>query len=961
MRAIPYIFLNICFFLLLCLPFDGRGQNSDNGVSFGERPPVDLSRMKPENLSPGIIRVKFTRQLSEFLDKHPLDNAKDHHVIFGIPEMDVLNAKYHVIQSRQTFYIALQDTEFDQRHRQWGLHLWYDLIVPEGTDLIDMVREYSKLESVAHAEPVFNKQQIANVTDPGTGPHNPSNFTPNDPSFTLQWHYHNTGQSSGTPGCDIKLPEAWDITKGNSNVIVAVIDGGIDFSHADLAGNMWSGVGYNFVTNSPTLSVQSHGTHVAGTIAANTNNGIGVSGVAGGSGTGNGVRLMSCQVFTSSSSGGFESAPVWAADHGAAITQNSWGYTEPCSYEQPILDGIDYFVANGGGTVMTGGLVCFSAGNSQTTGLWYPGCYSKVIAVAATNNQDKKAWYSNYDNWVDIAAPGGETNTSTDRGVYSTYPGNAYAYLQGTSMACPHVSGAAALVVSLAAGHITAQDARDIILSSTDNISALNPLYPGMLGSGRLNAFAALQKTQAYLALFPPVSMTATTVNTSHIKLGWSSNPANDSVVLAFSTNGVFGNPTGNYQPGQSITGGGTILYKGKAGAFNHTGLNPAATYYYALWTKNGNNYSVVVRKANTTTSCNPVVVFPWTEGFENNGVIPVCWTEEQVSNSGVSWKFNKGDGYANPAAAYSGSYNALFSDASSTDNKTKLVTPCLNLLMVANTKVKFYHTQQVWGTDQDELRVFYKNSPTGSWNLLAAYTNSITAWQADSLTLPSPSSTYYLAFEGNAKYGYGSCLDNVSVYGQYSSKTLNVTALLECLYNGSGTMRSSKDETGFYYGSGIADKITVELHDTVDYATVVYSVPNVVLSTGGTATISIPGIYNGRYYLGVKHRNSIETVSSVPVSFAPGVISYNFTDLGSRAFGNNQKQAIDGVWTFFAGDVTQDYLVDGSDISATDNQSAVFAAGFLPEDANGDGLVDGSDLSVIDNNATMFVSVSFP
>lgn len=152
------------------------------------------------------------------------------------------------------------------------------------------------------------------------------NYTPVDPRFNEQWHYHNTGQQAGSVDADIDLPEAWDIIKGNSNVIVAIIDEGIQHTHPDLAANMWL-YGYNFITNSSNRRPGNHGTHVAGTVAANTNNNTGVSGIAGGDGSGNGVRLMSCQVFNGSNSGGFHTAMIWAADNGATISQNSWGYT----------------------------------------------------------------------------------------------------------------------------------------------------------------------------------------------------------------------------------------------------------------------------------------------------------------------------------------------------------------------------------------------------------------------------------------------------------------------------------------------------------------------------------------------------------------------------------------------------------------------------------------------------------
>ncbi|MCO5256665.1 MAG: S8 family serine peptidase [Lentimicrobium sp.] len=131
-----------------------------------------------------------------------------------------------------------------------------------------------------------------------------------------------------------------------------------------------------------------------------------------------------------------------------------------------------------------------------------PGHYSGAFSVAATTNQDLKAWYSNYDTWIDIAAPGGETNAVIERGVLSCLTGSSYGFYQGTSMACPHVSGVAALIISLAPGQLYPQDIKDILTSTADDIDALNPDYNGMLGSGRMNAYEALLATQGYINPF---------------------------------------------------------------------------------------------------------------------------------------------------------------------------------------------------------------------------------------------------------------------------------------------------------------------------------------------------------------------------------------------------------------------------------------------------------------------------
>ncbi|MDY0344424.1 MAG: GEVED domain-containing protein, partial [Lentimicrobium sp.] len=524
----------------------------------GERPAINISTIPDQAFEQGIIRIKFSKAMENQLDNAVISTSPDGIARFGIAAIDQLNQQYGVIQVKKTFDVVLQNTQFNDRHRLWEFHLWYDLIIPAGTNIRSMIMAYSAQAEIQFSEPVYRKEQIGADSDPlrllsppdgGAG----QNYAPNDPRFNEQWHYHNTGQQGGTVDADIDLPEAWDIIRGNSSVIVAVEDGGIDYTHVDLAANMWSGIGYNFVTNSTVVTPDDHGTHVAGTVAANTNNAVGVSGVAGGSGSGDGIRLMSCQVFTSSSSGGFQNAPIWAADNGAAISQNSWGYSSMGVYDQVVLDAIDYFNVNGGGTVLNGGISIYSAGNTNSTGLKYPACYSGAFSVAATNNQDVRSWYSTWGSWVDIAAPGGETNTITERGVLSTLPGNTYGFYQGTSMACPHVSGVAALIVSLAPGLLTAQNVKDILTSTTDDISALNPSYAGMLGSGRLNAYQALVETQTYLPLTADFSVSKAAVcvgetttftdlsTNSPISWTWSFSPNN--VVFDGGTNANSQNP----------------------------------------------------------------------------------------------------------------------------------------------------------------------------------------------------------------------------------------------------------------------------------------------------------------------------------------------------------------------------------------------------------------------------------
>jgi hypothetical protein len=194
-------------------------------------------------------------------------------------------------------------------------------------------------------------------------------------------------------------------------------------------------------------------------------------------------------------------------------------------------------------------------------------------------------------------------------------------------------------------------------------------------------------------------------------------------------------------------------------------------------------------------------------------------------------------------------------------------------------------------------------------------------------------------------------------------TKTLELTLYLEGLYAGSGMMNQAQGLTGAEYGSGIADKITVELYDAVNTTIVHYSNSNVSLNTDGTVVIDdIPSSLDADYYIVIKHRNSIETWSATAVPFTgAGPISYSFASAASQAYGGNQKQVTGGFYAFYSGDINQDGIVDGSDMSMVENGSNQFLQGYNPEDANGDGLVDGSDMSVVENNSNNFIQIQKP
>ena len=315
----------------------------------------------------------------------------------------------------------------------------------------------------------------------------------NDPELPYQWHYYNDGSLAAyaykaeqcLAGADINLLNAWKYTAGDSRVIVAVMDGGIMCDHPDLKDNMWvneaeqngqKGIdddgngyvddihGYNFVADSGNVTADDHGTHVAGTISAVNNNGYAVCGIAGGTGNNDGVRLMSIQIFEGEDScyqhqiaRGYH----YAADNGAVLINNSWGY-EPGGYisdnefekwDSALKNAIDYFQSNARlEGVMEGGVAIFAAGNETYHQPCYPGAYHEYVCVTAMASDYTAASYTNFGPGCNVVAPGGDAVYGTITCISSTSTSleYGYEYMQGTSMATPHVTGCAALALSYA-------------------------------------------------------------------------------------------------------------------------------------------------------------------------------------------------------------------------------------------------------------------------------------------------------------------------------------------------------------------------------------------------------------------------------------------------------------------------------------------------------------------------------
>jgi YD repeat-containing protein len=332
----------------------------------------------------------------------------------------------------------------------------YRLQIPAGKNVDEMLTLYRQESSVEYAEANYEIKALA---------------VPNDPFFSQQWGLQNTGQTGGTPGADIHAPEAWDVEKGSSSLVIAVIDTGCDLTHPDLAGKFVSG--HDFVNNDSDPSDDNgHGTFCAGIAAAVTDNTVGIAGVSCGS------KIMPVKVLDATGTGNYFTLAdgiIHAADNGASVINLSLGGDTP---NTTLEEAMKYAYAKGV-------VICAAAGNSGASGVAYPAAYTQYcLAVAATDNNDQRASFSSCGPEVDIAAPGVN--------IHSTYKDGTYKTASGTSASTPFVSGLAALLLShdstLTPGQVEWQ-----IQATCDDVNATT--YPGgdnYLGAGRINAARAL-------------------------------------------------------------------------------------------------------------------------------------------------------------------------------------------------------------------------------------------------------------------------------------------------------------------------------------------------------------------------------------------------------------------------------------------------------------------------------------
>ena len=441
----------------------------------------DYSQPRNFNLSgyvPGEIILKFNTDTS-------IDITQDERGFMktGIRSIDMLNEEYHVCSMEQIFkhHTHSEDNLYD-------LSTVYTVTLTKDIDINEAAAKYAYDSAIEYAEPNYFAFSF---------------YVPNDPRLDDQWALEN-----------IRVFNAWDVEQGNAEVACAIIDTGVDYTHEDLMENIHP-VMYDFVNidtqayedagwiltsgedyldeDEDPMDFFGHGTHCAGIAASHGDNGVGIAGVCPH------ASIMALRAGFSiihpmyGEIGLYEyediaQAIVFAADNDADVISMSWGGTQTSDI---IYQAIDY--AHTHDVILVA-----AAGNSNSDILHYPAYYDEVVAVAATAQDDTKAAYSSYGSWVDVAAPGGDD--TKDPMILSTVPctggihsdPSGYNYMQGTSMACPHVTGLAGLIRAYAPFY-TNDEVAERIIATADNIDDLNPSYAGLLGTDRINATRAIE------------------------------------------------------------------------------------------------------------------------------------------------------------------------------------------------------------------------------------------------------------------------------------------------------------------------------------------------------------------------------------------------------------------------------------------------------------------------------------
>lgn len=691
----PRIFIALCLILLVFFSLNviaNRANNRDDYVQ-GE---YIVKFKSDQNIDVGI---------GDLSSKHHIASAKKL----------VADVKETALSSNQKLKMRM-----DAISRQ-GLDRIYLVSAPKFLDEQKLLRELKSDPNIEYAEPNY----IVSI-----------DAIPNDPSFSELYGLHNTGQFQFLVDADIDAPEAWDTNTGNRNVIVAVIDTGVDYTHEDLAANMWTNTnevvngidddengfiddvkGWDFINhdNNP-MDDNGHGTHVSGTIGAVGNNGIGVVGVNWQ------VKIMPLK-FGSANGFGTNADAISAIQYailmGADIMSNSWGSG---AFSQSLKDAVT--AANNAGILFVAGAGNGNPGTDNDINAFYPASYDvpNVISVAATDYNDAKAGFSNYGaNTVHLGAPGVN--------IYSTVPNNGYGYKSGTSMATPHVAGAAALLLSSNPA-LSQLDLKNKILIASDPIISMQGKT---ISGGRLNVFNFFENDANAPAPITDIQVLSNTADSATLQ--WTA-VGDDGLagksaryIVHYSTSPI---NDGNFDSAANFRN--TLIPKASSSTESLTvnGLEPATTYYFAI--KSLDNVGNPSLLSNVVSALTSQVFMAFSDNMENgiNG-----WTVEGTDGKGGAALWHQSERRSqSPTHSWyygnelTGNYNTGFRNFGS------ITKANIDLRNIIGSTLKFQHFLETESSSPFDAASVQVSTDGTTWTTLLTKFSTNGAWTKETVSL---------------------------------------------------------------------------------------------------------------------------------------------------------------------------------------------------------------------------------
>lgn len=751
---------------------------------------------------------------------------------------DIAN-KYGITEIRRSFYMAKDEK----------LLRTYKVFFNKIYNVESLIKDLEAQNVVEYAEklPVFKLS-----------------YVPNDPIYS-----QTSGSGSGTMHFNwhltkINAAAAWNITKGSASVKVAIVDNAIYTAHPDLTNKVVAQYDAADLDNNATPPATatgsvayewSHGTHVAGLVGAQSDNGIGVASI------GFSVSLVAVKVAqdaTGSLTAGYEGVTWASTTGGAKVINMSWGGSTGGTTAQNVINA----------AYNQGCILVAAAGNDGNNGnpTYYPASYTNVIAVAATNSDDTKADFSEYGTWVDVCAPGGNeaisgwsspyvtpliSTTFDDNYFMSQYgvsfgSSTKYDGMQGTSMASPIVAGLAGLILSVNPA-MTQTQVRNCIINTADNISSVNSSFSGQIGSGRINALAAVQCAQSTASVAPTPAF------------------AGNPLTICPGSVVTFTNQTANATTYTWTFQGGTPATSTSTATTINVTYNTPGVYSVTLAATNayGTNSTVKTAYVNVIGGA----TLPLVEGFQSSTFAPTNWYLVDAASDNIQWQLSTTVGYATTQSAWFDNYN---NDAGG--NRDQLKT-YVNLSGYSSAKMTFYRAYAAFAAPySDTLNVgistncgstlTYTWSKGGATLQTAAATTTASAftptgtaqWKKDSVDLTPwvGQSRVMIVFENRGHYGNALYLDNINITGTTSSTvaptaTISVSSSTVCVgkpltltSTTSGSPTSYSWSTGGGTPASATTASTSVTYSSAGVKTISLTVSSGTLSSTSTKTVNV-------------------------------------------------------------------------------------------------------------------------